>query len=115
VTDNLYEAVHHMKGAASYCLPSIAVGASALDNAAPAPPQPDATGGAGAAVTAEPAVGTSRPSDGTRRPYGAGHGEACGLHMDNWAKTRMELVSRSVEVLYPVYNRRCITWTVEDI
>jgi hypothetical protein len=97
-----------MKGAANYCLPSIAVGASALDNAAPASPQPDATGGAGAAVTAEPAVGTSRPSDGTRRPYGAGHGETFG-HMDTWPETRAELVTRCVEDLCPVYNRRCIT------
>ena len=64
MTDGLFEDVRHMKGAANYCLPSIAVGASALDNAAPASPQPDATGGAGAAVTAEPAVGVSRPSTG---------------------------------------------------
>ncbi len=68
MTDGLFEDVRHMKGAANYCLPSIAVGA--LDNAAPAPPQPDATGGAGAAVTAEPAVGTSRPSDGESQTWG---------------------------------------------
>jgi hypothetical protein len=70
-------------------------------------------GGAGATVTAEPAVGTSQPSYGTRRPYGAGHKETCG-HMDTWPKTRAELVSWSVEDLCPVYNRRCITWTVES-
>jgi hypothetical protein len=109
VIDDLFEGVCYTKGAANHCLPPIAVGAPALDNAAPASPQPDATRGAGAAVTAEPAVGVSRPSNGTRGPYGAGHEEACGLHMDSWAKTRMELVSRSVEDLCPVYNRRCIT------
>jgi hypothetical protein len=92
--DGLFEDVRRMKGAANYCLPSIAVGASALDNAAPASPQPDASGGAGATVTAEPAIGTSRPSDRTWSRTWVTFG-----HMDTWPKMRAELVPRSVEDL----------------
>ncbi len=93
--DDLFEDVRCMKGAANNCLPSIAVGASALD-AAPASPQPDATGGAGAAVTVEPAVGVRRQAMGPRDRMEPGTRRRVDYIWTTGPRRAAELVSQSV-------------------